>query len=194
MDRAIQESLQGTYRDFIDELFQLPPLSETIRQGDKYVHPPFPVSSKTEQNYDTRPVTLPPTHSTQTHSALLFHALFHIPQIKHALAHFRPPNPPNPNPNPADEPTWALTELFAAMEFGCIGQLSPDSALEAFGAGVQKKEGEWVLGGDEPGVLTGGFYRKVVDAIESSLHDQFVGSGLPGPQCVFHSSIHLDAD
>ena len=35
MDRAIQESLQGTYRDFVDELFELPPLSETVRQGDK---------------------------------------------------------------------------------------------------------------------------------------------------------------
>lgn len=75
--------------------------------------------------------------------------------------------------------TWALTELFAAMEFGCIGQLSPDSALEVCGA---QNEG-WVVG-EEPGVLTGVFYRKLVDFIESSLHDQFALSGRPGHQCV----------
>ena len=65
------------------------------------------------------------------------------------------------------------------MEFGCIGQLSPDSALEACGA---QNEG-WAVG-EEPGVLTGVFYRKLVDSIESSLHDQFVLSGRPGPQYV----------
>lgn len=133
-------------------------------------------------SFPTRPVTLPATHSTLAHAALLFHALFSIPQVKLSLARFRPSPTAS---NSTDEMTWALTELFVAMEFGCIGQLTPDAALEACGA---KQEG-WTTVAEEPGALTGAFYRKIVGAIELSLDEQFRLSGQSGPQCVFISSL-----
>jgi hypothetical protein len=39
MDRAIQESLQGSYNDFADEAYEEGPIEERVRQGKRYVMP-----------------------------------------------------------------------------------------------------------------------------------------------------------
>jgi hypothetical protein len=36
MDRAIQESLQGSYNDFADEAYEETPLEDRVRQGNRY--------------------------------------------------------------------------------------------------------------------------------------------------------------
>lgn len=87
MDRAIQESLQGSYNEFADEPYEETPIEERVRQGNRYV-----LYMKMVFYFDAvaRPIALRPTRATLTYAALLVQGLFFVPQVRLGIARFRP--------------------------------------------------------------------------------------------------------
>lgn len=88
LNRAIQESLTANYTDFASETYLHLPLESSIRKDDRYVllfliEPHLHVNVK-------RPVALRPSKATLVYAALVLQSLFFVPQIKEALASWRP--------------------------------------------------------------------------------------------------------
>ncbi|OBZ66914.1 hypothetical protein A0H81_13252 [Grifola frondosa] len=134
LSRAIEASLQSNIND---ETFEELPLEERIRQGG-------------------RPVALRPTLSTLTYAGLLLHGLFHVPQIRHQIALWRPKlDPDQETAEEVSPPTsgpgfmiWSLLEIFVNMDLALLSELSVDAAIDAFTAD------HWNSPAERPGDMT----------------------------------------
>jgi hypothetical protein len=89
MDRAIQESLQGSYNDFADEAYEETPIEDRVRQDNRYAISIHLLVLSTLTRV-VRPIALRPTQATLTHAALLIQGLFFVPQVRLGMARFRP--------------------------------------------------------------------------------------------------------
>ena len=84
LSRAIEASL--TYNQTADSYDELP-LEERVRKGNWSVY--VVLSCLTLPNNCRSPVALRPTQSSHVYAALLLHALYFVPQVRHSVANFR---------------------------------------------------------------------------------------------------------
>ena len=109
-----------------------------------------------------RPVALRPTQPSLAYAGLLLHCLFYVPQVRNAIAQWRPfsdadsdtENQPNTvpikGPSASEWPNimvpisltmragyliWSLLEIFVNMDIALLSELNVDAAIAAFDPG-----------------------------------------------------------
>jgi hypothetical protein len=165
IDRAIQESLQGSYNDLADESIEDTPIEDRIRK-------------------DNRPIALRATKSTLTYATLLIQGLFFVPQVRLGIARFRPTD----GVQIKEDVLWALVELYTNMDIALLSDLMADVVLSTFQAL------EWSNPADHPGNLSRELYKKVTMLVEEVFFNQFVSSGYPGPRPRLFHFLHGQSD
>ncbi|OCH87159.1 hypothetical protein OBBRIDRAFT_827877 [Obba rivulosa] len=154
LSRAIEESLAySTNAEAFEEL----PLEKQVRKGG-------------------RPVALRPTDSTLTYASLILHGLFFVPQVRMAIAEWRPPvstpmtegvvpevAPPKTGPGYI---IWSMLEIFANMDLAQLSELNVDAAIAAFAPD------HWSVPVERPGDISFQFYNKLAWIFEAQLHTE----------------------
>ncbi|EMD37136.1 hypothetical protein CERSUDRAFT_65841 [Gelatoporia subvermispora B] len=153
LSRAIEESL--AFYSNNEEVFEELPLEKQVRKGG-------------------RPVALRPTSQSLTYASLLLHGLFFVPQVRLAIAEWRPPAPtpaidgsvPEVAP-PKSGPgyiLWSMLEIFANMDLAQLSELNVDAAIAAFGPD------HWNSPVERPGDVSFLFYNKLAWIVEAELY------------------------
>ncbi|TCD67354.1 hypothetical protein EIP91_000221 [Steccherinum ochraceum] len=162
INRAIEASLTYETVETFDEL----PVHERVRDGDT-------------------PITLRPTQASFVYTGLILQGLFFVPQVKHAVARYRPAQSEDLN-DPAvmrkgpDKWMWSLLELFANMDLARISELSIDECLEVFTAAPWKNPAE------SPGDLAFQFYSDLTWELEAVLNRDELTLALQSWPRLFH--------
>ncbi|KAI0267397.1 hypothetical protein BC834DRAFT_968906 [Gloeopeniophorella convolvens] len=115
LSRAIQESMSETYND--QEKYTSLSLDQMMRK-------------------DNRPVAIRPTVGSLVYAALVFQALFYVPQVRKSIASWRPtPETPEAEAAPPtsgeDLLMWTLIENYTHMDLAAIAELNIDQCLAA---------------------------------------------------------------
>ncbi|KAI0795565.1 hypothetical protein C8Q75DRAFT_803435 [Abortiporus biennis] len=166
LDRAIQESLSYEISaDVYDEV----PLEERVR-------------------LDNRPVILRPTETAHVYAALVMHALFFIPQVRHSVALWKQIHPQQgdsmdeeifaPTSGP-EKDVWTILELFGNMDLAKITDLNVDSSVIAL------DPERWGSLSQSLGELSNKFFSKLARTIEGVLHGEIAAEHEIWPR-LFH--------
>lgn len=154
-DQSLSKAIEASLKyDHGNDVFEEVPMEERIRKGD-------------------RPVALRPTQGSLAYAALILHGLFFIPQVKHALAPWRPYSDASQDaetsekiglPSSGPELTiWSLMEIFVNMDLAQMNELNADNAITAFAAE------HWSTPVERPGDVSFHFYKELAYVVEPAL-------------------------
>ncbi|CCM03777.1 uncharacterized protein FIBRA_05924 [Fibroporia radiculosa] len=166
LSQAIAASLTYNYSE---EAYEDIPLEQRVRK-------------------DEQPIALRSTNSSLAHAGLILHGLFHVPQVRYAIAQWRPTSESQENDDispptggPAELVIWSLLEMFANMDVALMSELNVDELLAAMNAE------HWSTPAERPGDIAYNFYNRLAWTAENMLQ-QDVAAANPelSMQRLFH--------
>ncbi|TDL20634.1 hypothetical protein BD410DRAFT_725264 [Rickenella mellea] len=150
LSRAIEASYQASVAD---DKFEDLPLEQRIRENN-------------------RPVALRTAESSLCYAALVFHAMFSVPQIRERISKWRPSfwrddrNGIAPDYHDPDYPTWAVLETFVNMDLAYLSYLSADLMIQH----VNARPAASLM--DSPGDLSNELYTNITCTVERCIAEQ----------------------